>query len=210
MQQHRLPAPDTLVCDVGTSVYHATQTGYEQDQQYVNEMEKARGGLDVREVRHEMARISQLTLQAEDRQSESKLSFYLAPGLDHRPIVEAVEEILDELGGALQVVYSVGAPHGTGLVDLLPAGVAKDFAIRYLQERNDVDPDGLVYAGDSGNDLAAMLTGFKAVVVGNATPGLRDELRERGAEAGILDRIYFAKKFFAAGVMEGCRHFGFF
>ena len=52
MRQHRLPAPNTLVCDVGTSVYHATQTGYEEDQEYGKEMEKARGGLDVREVRH--------------------------------------------------------------------------------------------------------------------------------------------------------------
>lgn len=210
MRQHRLPAPHTLVCDVGTSVYHATPTGYEKDQRYVEEMEKAREGLDVREVRHQIAHISELTLQAEDRQTESKLSYYLAPGIDHQPVLESVSEILEALGGSLQAVYSVGAPHGTGLLDLLPAGVAKDFAIRYLHDQSAVDPDGLVYAGDSGNDLAAMLTGYKVIVVGNATPGLREDLMDRGGEMGILERLYFAKGFYAAGVLEGCRHFGVF
>jgi sucrose-6F-phosphate phosphohydrolase len=208
MRQHRLPAPDTLVCDVGTSVYHATPSGYEKDQRYVEEMEKARGGLDVREVRHEMAHIAELTPQGDDRQSESKLSYYLSPGIDHRPVVDSVSEILEALGGNLQVVYSVGAPRGTGLLDVLPAGVAKDFAIRYLHDQSGLNPDGMIYAGDSGNDLAAMLTGHKVIVVGNATPGLKEELMERGGKMGILDRLYFAKKFYAAGVMEGCRHFG--
>jgi sucrose-6F-phosphate phosphohydrolase len=210
MRQHGLPVPDTLVCDVGTSVYHATPSGYQKDSQYMEEMEKARGGLDVREVRHELAHIPELTLQAEDRQTESKLSYYLAPGLDHQPIVESVSQILEALGGRLQAVYSVGAPHGKGLLDLLPHGVAKDFAIRYLHDHSGVDPDGLVYAGDSGNDLAAMLTGYKVIVVGNATPGLKEELLARGEKGGILHRLYFAKDFYVAGVMEGCRHFGIF
>jgi hydroxymethylpyrimidine pyrophosphatase-like HAD family hydrolase len=86
--------------------------------------------------------------------------------------------------------------------------VAKDFAIHYLYDHLGVHVDRLVYAGDSGNDVAAMLTGFKVIVVGNATPGLREELLARGAEKGILDRLYFAEEFYAAGVLEGCRHFG--
>jgi hydroxymethylpyrimidine pyrophosphatase-like HAD family hydrolase len=119
-----------------------------------------------------------------------------------------VEEVLHRLGGTIQAVYSVGAPHGRGLLDLLPAGVAKDFAIRYLHDHTGVHSEDLVYAGDSGNDLAAMLTGFKVVVVGNATPGLRERLTDRGGELGILDRLFFAEASFAAGVLEGCRHFG--
>ena len=125
-------------------------------------------------------------------------------------MLRSVKEILDELGGSFQAVYSVGAPSGRGLLDLLPTGVAKDFAIRYLHDHTRVDPEHLVYAGDSGNDLAAMLTGFKVVVVGNATPGLREELTEQGTELGILERLYFAEGYYVAGVMEGCRHFGMF
>lgn len=208
IHEHGLPDPDILVCDVGTSVYHSSPTGFEKDPDYVELMEEARGGLDVREVRHEMARIPELLLQPEERQTESKLSYHLPPETDHEEILRAAQEILESLDGNLQAVHSVGAPHGRGLLDFLPAGVAKDFAIRYLHDHTGVDPDHLVYAGDSGNDLAAMLSGFKVVVVGNATPGLKEELTVRGGEMGILERLYFAKEFYVAGVMEGCRHFG--
>jgi sucrose-6F-phosphate phosphohydrolase len=208
IRQHRLPEPDILVCDVGTSVYHRSPCAYEKDPEYERLMEEARGGLDVRGVRHELAHVPELLLQPDDRQTESKLSYHLSPDADHQRVLESVGEILNELGGKLQAVYSVGAPHGTGLLDLLPAGVAKDFAIRYLHDHTGIDPDRLVYAGDSGNDLAAMLTGFKVIVVGNATPGLREELTIRGAAMDILQRVYFAESFYVAGVMEGCRHFG--
>ncbi|MBT8395421.1 MAG: HAD-IIB family hydrolase [Gemmatimonadetes bacterium] len=208
IRQHRLPVPDTLVCDVGTSVYHQTSSGFEEDTEYVSLMERARGGLDVRDVQRELAHLPGLQLQAEHRQTASKLSYYLSPDGGHPEIMSSVNEVLIGLGGNLQAVYSIGAPHGTGLLDLLPAGVAKDFALRYLHRRVGVDEESLVYAGDSGNDIAAMLTGFNAIVVGNATPGLMEELTSRGGEMGVLDRLYFAEEFYVAGVMEGCRHFG--
>jgi HAD superfamily hydrolase (TIGR01484 family) len=208
IREHGLPHPEILVCDVGTSVYHSTSSGFGKDGDYVKLMEDARGGVDVRDLRHELARIRNLSLQPEERQTESKLSYHLPPGVDHEEVLMAVQEVLDGLEGGFQAVYSVGAPHGRGLLDLLPAGVAKDFAIRYLRDHTGITPDRLVYSGDSGNDMAAMLTGFKVVVVGNATPGLRDELVARGGELGILDRLFFAEAYYAAGVMEGCRHFG--
>jgi sucrose-6F-phosphate phosphohydrolase len=210
IRQHELPLPDILVCDVGTSVYHRTDRGFEEDPEYVRLMEEARGGLDVRDVQHELAHLPELLLQAEEKQTASKLSYHLTHESDHQEVVATVQNSLLEMGGYLQAVYSVGAPHGTGLLDLLPNGVAKDFAIQYLHEHTGVHSDALVYAGDSGNDLAAMLTGFKVVVVGNATPGLKEELTTRGRETGIFHRLYFAQRFYVAGVMEGCKHFGLF
>jgi HAD superfamily hydrolase (TIGR01484 family) len=208
IEQFRLPEPEILVCDVGTSVYHSTPSGFGLDEEYVRLMEEARGGLDVRDVRHAMTGVPELLLQPEERHTESKLSYHLSPGADHAVVLSSVQEVLEGLGGRIQAVFSVGAPSGRGLLDLLPAGVAKDYAIRYLHDHTGVHPDQLIYAGDSGNDLAAMLTGFKVIVVGNATPGLKEELTVRGAELGILGRLYFADGFYAAGVLEGCRHFG--
>jgi alpha-amylase len=208
--EHELPAPHVMVCDVGTSVYQATPSGFQLDQEYAALMEEARGGLDVREVRHEMAHLPGLLIQADEKQTESKLSYHLSSDVPHQEILASVQEVLDQLDGRFQAVYSVGAPHGRGLLDLLPDGVAKDFAIHYLHDRSALAADDLVYAGDSGNDLAAMLTGFKVIVVGNATPGLKAEVAARGAELGILERIFFATELYVAGVMEGCRHYGFF
>jgi HAD superfamily hydrolase (TIGR01484 family) len=208
IRDHGLPEPDILVCDVGTSLYHATPSGFGRDVEYLKLMEEARGGLDVRDVRHELTQIPNLLLQPEERQTESKLSYHLPPEVNHKEVLVEVQEVLNGLDGKFQAVYSVGAPHGRGLLDLLPTGVAKDFAVRYLHDHTGIAPDRLVYAGDSGNDLAAMLTGFNVVVVGNATPGLKEELLVRGRDLGILDRLFFSKAFYASGVMEGCRYFG--
>jgi sucrose-6F-phosphate phosphohydrolase len=208
IRQHELPIPDYLVCDVGTSVHHKTDSGFEVDQEYVLLLEEARGGLDVRDIQHELAHLPELLLQAEEKQTASKLSYHLTRESDHQEVVASVQESLREMGGRFQAVYSVGAPHGTGLLDLLPAGVAKDFALQYLHQHTGVQADSLVYAGDSGNDLAALLTGFNAVVVGNATAGLKEELTTRSREMGISHQLYFAQGLYVAGVMEGSRHFG--
>ncbi len=210
IHQHGLPEPDILVCDVGTTVYHSTPSGFEEDLDYVSLVEEARGGLDVREIHQELTDVSHLLLQPEERQTESKLSYHLAPEADHTKVLASVRELLDELGGTVQAVYSVGAPRGTGLLDLLPVGVAKDYAVRYLHHHTGVHEDQLIYAGDSGNDLSAMLTGFKVILVGNAPAELKEEVTTRGGDIGVLDRIYVAEDYYAAGVLEGCRHFGVF
>ena len=80
--------------------------------------------------------------------------------------------------------------------------------MRYLHDKLELDEERLVYAGDSGNDRAAMLTGFNVVVVANASSVLKESLWEEAVNLGIDSRIYFARTAYALGVLEGCQHFG--
>lgn len=208
IRQFKLPMPDFLVCDVGTSVYRENSGEFEADGEYARRMREAMGGLDFKDVREYLRPVDHLLLQPEERQTEFKLSYHLPHEEDHAEIVELVRGHLTELGGRVQAVYSVGAPSGRGLLDLLPMGAAKDFAVHYLQEVTGVDDDHLVYAGDSGNDLAVMLAGFKAVVVANAGPDLREGLREMVEDETLAARIHFSTHRYSKGVLDGCRHFG--
>jgi len=208
MRQFNLPIPDFFVGDVGTSLYRGTQDGFELDAEYARRMKQAMGGLDFKEVQEFMKPLSHLLMEAHERQTEFKLSFRLPKDQDNRPTVASVREHLEGLGGRVQVVYSVGAPSGVGLLDLLPAGGGKEHALRYLQEITGVEEEHVVYAGDSGNDLAALLVGYKAILVANAGEELRKELEEKGRERGTLSRIHFSSSPFAKGVLEGCCHFG--
>jgi sucrose-6F-phosphate phosphohydrolase len=208
IEEYRLPEPDLLVSDVGTSLFHAYGGGYRLDEGYAQKMHEALGGLQAEEIRARAAPLPGLELQPEDRQTPFKVSYFLPPGRDHSSVLASLRDHLGIFKGRVQVVYSVQAQDGTGLVDLLPAGVAKDFALRYLQGITGVEADRLVYAGDSGNDLAALFAGFKAIVVGNADETLKKQVREKAEEDGILCRIYFSEKHYAGGVLEGCAHFG--
>lgn len=207
IEHHRLPQPRLLVCDVGTSLYHVHGDRYRPDEGYAERMREAVDGLEAREIREGVGCHPGLSLQPDDRQTPFKVSYYLSPKADHSTILTFIESRLEPFRGRVQAVYSVQAPDGVGLVDLLPAGVAKDFALRYLHELTGVGAERTVYAGDSGNDLAAMLTGFNTIVVGNADGALKREVRRRAEREGVLDRVYFSERPFAGGVLEGCRHF---
>jgi sucrose-6-phosphatase len=208
IERFHLPTPHLLVCDVGSSLYHATPDGFRPDEEYAARMEEALGGLSVAEIRESLASLSRISLQPEERQTPFKVSYFLPSGDDHPAILASVRQQLRPFEGRVQIVHSVRARDGMGLMDVLPAGVAKDFALHYLHDHTGVDEDRLVFAGDSGNDLEAMLAGFKVIVVENAPGDLKEELRRRAREAGIGDRLYFAGAPYAGGVLEGCRHFG--
>ena len=69
-------------------------------------------------------------------------------------------------------------------------------------------PEGIVFAGDSGNDYAALTAGFRAILVGNAHQELAERVAEHHRRGGHSDRLYLAREHATAGVLEGCRRFG--
>ena len=200
-----LPTPDWFVCDVGTSVYHRVDGGFEPDESYREAMRAAFGGLSGADVRAAIGEVDGIELQEEEKQAEFKVSYYTRGR--HEPYVQLVQDRLDTAGAHANLVASFDPLSERGLLDVLPEGVAKDYAIRYLHERTGIDAEHLVYAGDSGNDRAAMLSGFRAIVVGNADAALKHELQSASVEGGLSERLYFAQQPYAAGVLEGLRHF---
>lgn len=53
-------------------------------------------------------------------------------------------------------------------LDVVPTGVSKGTAARFLARRWRVPPSQVIVSGDSGNDLSIFVQGFRGVVVGNA------------------------------------------
>lgn len=201
-----LPLPDWFICDVGTSVYRRVDGVFEPDEAYREAMRQAFGGLSGAEIRDAIGDLDGLELQEEEKQAEFKVSYYTRGRPE--PFVQAVQSRLDAAHAKANLVPSYDPVSGRGLIDLLPARVAKDYAVRYLHDATGVDEQHLVYAGDSGNDRAAMLTGYRAIVVGNADEALKKDLGIESVAQGIAERIYFAEHPYARGVLEGLRHFG--
>ena len=202
-----LPSPDWFVCDVGTSVYRRTTEGFALDSEYRQAMRAAFGGLLGEDIRTAIGAVAGMELQEEEKQAQFKVSYYTRGRPE--PFVEAVQSRLGTAGTNVNLVASHDPVTERGLLDVLPAGIAKDHAVRYLHEQSGVDEQHLAYAGDSGNDRAAMLAGYRTIVVGNADKALAKDLRIESAARGIAERFYFAEHPYARGVLEGLRHFGF-
>jgi hydroxymethylpyrimidine pyrophosphatase-like HAD family hydrolase len=169
-------------------------------------MRAALGGLSGDDARAAIGAMDGLELQEEEKQAEFKVSYYTRGRPE--PFVDAVQSRLDAAQAKVNLVASHDPVTDRGLLDVLPAEIAKDYAVRYLHDRSGVDEEHLVYAGDSGNDRAAMLTGYRVIVVGNADEELKKDLGIESVAQGIAERIYFAEHPYARGVLEGLRHFG--
>ncbi|MDT8342209.1 MAG: HAD-IIB family hydrolase [Longimicrobiales bacterium] len=203
-----LPLPDLLATDVGTELYRLSGDTFRPDPEYADLMRRAMGGVSAERIRALLEAHPGLEAQEAARQRPHKVSFYVDPALGERPLREGVAPLLAEAGADVSLVYSRDPVKGVGLLDVLPRGVAKDAAVRFLHDRTGVAEERLVYAGDSGNDRAAMLAGYRVVVVGNAPEPFKRELRRSARELGCAERLYFAREPYAAGVVEGLVHWG--
>lgn len=87
-------------------------------------------------------------------------------------------------------------------LDVLPAGVNKGSTLLELLELLQCDPDRVVTAGDTLNDLAMFETGLAGVMVGNAEAALVAELPR-------LPRTFLARGHGCEGIVEGLHHLGF-
>jgi maltooligosyltrehalose trehalohydrolase len=200
-----LPVPGWVIGDVGTTVWEWRDGAFRAVAGYAAHLAGVAADWPARRLRRQFAGWPALRLQGPAGQGEFKVSFECAGG----DLALATARMRDWLAGN-QVpwiaVASVDPYDGKGLLDLLPSGATKAGALEWLAARLGLARAQVVYAGDSGNDLAALAAGFRAIVVGNAEPGL---WRTAAAHAGPRGAtLFLAGGEATAGVLEGCRWFG--
>jgi HAD superfamily hydrolase (TIGR01484 family) len=205
IRESALPVPSFLVGDVGTSVHEHRDGAWALDEGYRARMREAMGGGRAEDLAPRLDGLG-LRLQEPERQAEFKRSYTFGPGRSEAEVETLVRERLEGL--PVRSVLSREPTSGLGLLDLLPAGVAKDTAVRHLRDRLRLTDDRVLFAGDSGNDRDALLGGWRAVLVGNAPAGLREELAAEAERRGLGPRLHMASASLADGVLEACERFG--
>ncbi len=207
IQQHSLPRPDWIVCDVGTSIYRREPDRFSRFAPFEDLLAEQTHGVDRGDVESLLADVDDLTLQAPDRQQRFKISCQCAGG-DIERLAALIDQRLSDAHLPYTGLASVDPFDGQGLLDVLPAGASKAAALIWLATHADFLPDEVVFAGDSGNDLAALTCGFRAIVVANAAKGLAERVERALLERGLSDRCFRATRSATSGVLEGARHFG--
>jgi sucrose-6F-phosphate phosphohydrolase len=179
-----LPVPDYLIGALGTEI-QAGSTGqllaeysghvdHAWDRQRVTDLAS-----DLGFVRH-----------AAEFQTPFKASYDILGIETYLELVDRLEqEALD-----VKAIFSGGKN-----LDLIPTRAGKGNAIHFLRQHLAVDPDCVVVAGDSGNDLEMFVPPNKGIIVANAD----EDLKRLQAE-----HIYHAAAAYAGGVLEGLRYWG--
>lgn len=206
IERFELPMPDAMATDVGTRLYWRREGGFVPDTEYEEFVASRPGTPEAATIRAALDGIDGLRLQESVKQSRFKVSYYYT-GMFSPGVLRILEGRLSGIGHT-RLVRSRDPATGVGLLDVLPRGVGKETAVEFLESRFEGGNAGIVFAGDSGNDLAALLAGYRAIVVGNAPAPLKGELRHRAAKYGLEERVFFADASYADGVIEGLEHYG--
>jgi sucrose-6F-phosphate phosphohydrolase len=215
MGAYRLPLPDYVIGDVGTTIY---RVGQEQIWQHLASWEDEIA-LDWGELTHGgllslLKEFRELRLQERSKQNRLKLSFYLPLHQDIDTLSEAITKRLEGAGVRARLVWSVDDIADIGLLDVLPGRASKRHAIEALMEELGFNRRNTVFCGDSGNDMEVLISPIPAVLVANSRKDVIDLARDLASEAGTDDRLYVAAGGFmgmngnySAGMLEGIAHY---
>jgi sucrose-6F-phosphate phosphohydrolase len=205
--QYDLPTPEWIVCDVGSAIYQRVGDSFKVFEKYEAHLTETAGGMERALIEETLCEIKGLEPQPPTHQQRFKISYQSS--------AESVLRLVDQVNEQLQIAELPYECMGSkdplmncGLLDVMPAGVSKAYALIWLSTHADFSPDEVIYSGDSGNDYAALISGFRAIVVANGSEGLADKVSQHLTEREIADRLYLAKHTATSGVLEGCRHFG--
>ncbi|MCC9658509.1 HAD-IIB family hydrolase [Rhodopirellula halodulae] len=210
MGEFDLPTPQWILCDVGVSIYRLTDEGdFVRESAYEAILDEVLGDVDVETHRHAIAELDDFTLQESFKQGRHKWSYYV-PAEKLEACHDAVAAYLKLHELPCSIVSSIDPFNNDGLVDVLPQGASKAFALHWWCEQHQLEPEQIVFCGDSGNDTAALIAGYRAVVVGNADRKIARNVWDAHVAHGWPDRLKLATATSTGGVLEGARWFGLF
>ncbi len=181
-----LPQPDYIIADVGASLYHGeTLLPIQPLQQHI---ETRWPGETV--IAEALASYPDLVRQ--DVPQARRCSYFCTPEQAADPALKAVAE---QLG--CDLLYSAEL-----YLDFLPRGVNKGSSLLRLIETLGLDPEQVLVAGDTLNDLSMLGCGLKGVCVGQSEPGLLEQTRN-------CTRVLHAEAAGCGGIIQAFAHFGF-
>ena len=212
MKEERLPFPNSIICDVGSSIYDCNGRTWTKNTAYEAELDTILGNVDVGKLKQQFRHYKEIELQEADKQGEHKLSYYC----EEKKLAEISSRIERQIAQETlpySIVASVDPFTNQGLIDFLPKGVNKLFAIRWFEENTGTKvPHKLIFAGDSGNDLAVFLSGIPSIVVHNTPIEVKLQVRDffESVKKEISSVVFFSEKSSTSGVLQGLRFFQWF
>ncbi|HEU0198631.1 MAG TPA: glucosylglycerol-phosphate synthase [Nevskiaceae bacterium] len=178
-----IPTPDYIICDVGATVVDGNEL------RPILPLQARIGARWPGDQKVAAAFAGLPALQRQPTPQQRRCSYYCTSDA----VTPDVQERARKLG--CEVLYSAGH-----YLDILPAGVNKGSTLQALVAQLELDPQAVLAAGDTLNDLSMMQAGFKAVCVGGSERGLLRATRG-------TDQVFHAKARGCGGILKGLQHF---
>ncbi len=190
LTKNKVPMPDVIISSVGSEIYYKHEHKLIYSKGWAAHIKKA---WDREKIVTLLKNFDFLQYQEEGTQREFKISYYTLNVPEN--IIKVKEAIIKSKLKA-NIIFS----HGQFL-DILPFRASKGKAIRYLSYRWNIPHENILVAGDSGNDAEMLKGDLLGVVVANYS----EELEQLKGSS----RVYFSKRKFAGGIIDGINFYNF-
>ena len=189
LRRYSIPEPDVFITNQGTQIHYAPDltldTAWEQ---HINHH------WNPHAIRAILAELPGLRLQPKSAQSAFKLSYFLDPNVAD---VQDIRQTLSRFDQAVSLVFSFGQ-----YFDVLPLRASKGLALRWCADQLGFALENTLVSGVTGADADMLRGNAMGVVVDN---------RHLAELTGLsqVERVYFSKKPYAAGIVEAMQHYQF-
>ena len=180
-----IPQPDYIICDVGCTVVHG------ETQQAIQPLQGEIDELWPGEQMIEDALLPFDGLQRQEVPQERRVSYFCDGDV-----------VTDEMVARIEALSCNALFSNHKYLDILPRGVNKGRTLSRLVKHLNVDPESVLVAGDTLNDLSMYEHGFKGVCVGESETGLLDATMHKA-------RVLHAGATGCGGILEAFEHFGY-
>jgi HAD superfamily hydrolase (TIGR01484 family) len=213
--EYQLPLPDFVIADVGSTIYELKNN----HQWLPLEDWHSKISLDWHNKTQPdllplFSDLKQCRLQEIEKQGLHKLSYYISLDTDINTLMAEMRSRLENQQIKSNLIWSVDEQAKVGLLDILPLSANKRHAIEYLMENQNFTVQNTVFSGDSGNDLAVLLSPIKAILVANAPGEVKEKVKSEIGKTGFTGSLYIAQgKYlnmngnYSAGIIEGLLHY---
>ena len=191
MRKLAIPRPDVLISSLGTRIHYGQ--ALVEDDYWASHIDH---DWSPRKIRGMLSEQPGMKLQPSVSQTPFKISYYYdakkAPAVDELVALLRKEEL------TANVMLSFGQ-----FLDIVPSRASKGQALRYVAQRLDFPLEQTLVAGGSGADEDMMRGNTLAVVVANRHHEELSSLTDQ-------ERIYFAERPYAHGILEAIDYYDFF
>ncbi|RMD60391.1 MAG: HAD family hydrolase, partial [Nitrospirae bacterium] len=145
-------------------------------------------------IKDVMSQLPGIWLQPPDGQSEYRIGYFIDTA--EAPRIREIKKHLRQNKVHANVIIAYNR-----YLDIVPVRASKGKALRFFADKWGFSIDRILVVGASGSDEDMLRGNTLGVVVGNHTPEL-NKLKDRY-------RIYFAKNYYAWGIIEGIEYYDF-
>ncbi|MCI5222646.1 MAG: HAD-IIB family hydrolase, partial [Candidatus Electrothrix sp. AR4] len=158
VEQYRMPFPDILIADVGTTVCYREQGQWRHDMNWNKQLGRDWQQIDSRGIAELLRDLPGLRIQEEDRQTRFKLSYYVEAGADKSRLAHTISSNLKQRKFRATQIWSHDEMAEQELLDILPKSADKYQALQFLRRQMEYSLSEMLFAGDSGNDLEVLVS----------------------------------------------------